>query len=145
MIDTLQKDDFYKIIDHTADLGIWVSGSDIKELFENAGKGIFDLIAGLENISPENKSIIEVEGKDREELIVNFLNHLIFEFEVHLRVYRDFDIIDLRNESLIAEGKWEKFNNKKHPIRYAIKAVTYHNLRIWKKRNKFYLSLIFDI
>ncbi|MBW2538819.1 MAG: archease, partial [Deltaproteobacteria bacterium] len=38
----------YKIIDHTADFGIHVFGSNPKELFANAALAMFDVITDLE-------------------------------------------------------------------------------------------------
>ena len=37
----------YKILDHTADIGVIVYGKDLKALFENAGGAFFHLICDL--------------------------------------------------------------------------------------------------
>ena len=63
----------YKLIDHTADLGIHVSGSDEKELFSNAAMAMFDVITEIEILEGSREHNIYVTGEDWPDLMVNWL------------------------------------------------------------------------
>ena len=70
----------YHFFDHTADLGVEISGRTKKELFANAAGTLFDIL--IENIKnngrttrerKERYKIITVDGADVADLLVNFL------------------------------------------------------------------------
>ena len=54
----------YKIIDHTADFGIQVLGSDSQELFTNAVLALFDVITETDELKGRNFCNITVSGDD---------------------------------------------------------------------------------
>ena len=58
----------YKLIDHTADFGIHVYGSDSKELFANAAWALFDTITEIDQLAGLDFFHIEVSGDDWSDL-----------------------------------------------------------------------------
>ncbi len=73
---------YYK--EHTADFILGVEAKDLKELYEDAAKGLFfsflDIKFNEKNLKEEHTII--VEGEDEADLLVSFLNELIYLFEV---------------------------------------------------------------
>ena len=57
-------------------------GADLKQLFANTARGLFSLITGLDAIAVKEKHKIQVNAPDREALLVNWLNELIYLCEV---------------------------------------------------------------
>ena len=136
---------YYKIISHTADIGIKVSGKDKKELFANAGRAFFDILTGLDNVSGEVSHTFKVKAKNQEDLLFNFLDELLYRFSVNKSVFRDFKVSIKDGKELSATATGETFKENKHKIRREIKAVTYHNFKMYKFKNKWYAKIIFDI
>ena len=61
----------YKIIDHTADLGIHVTGPDLRQLFIRAGLAMFDLIADARKLPIVKICRISVSGLDWPDLMAS--------------------------------------------------------------------------
>ncbi len=58
----------YELIEHTADVGIKAYGKNISEAFENAAKGMFDIITDKSEIEAVGEYIfIKITGKIVEE------------------------------------------------------------------------------
>ncbi|MGD9277832.1 MAG: archease, partial [Desulfobacterales bacterium] len=68
----------YNLIDHTADFGIHVYGSDSKELFANAAWAVFDIITEIDQLLGLDSCHIEVSGDDWSDLMVNWLREVLY-------------------------------------------------------------------
>ena len=68
----------YELINNTADVGIKAYGKTLSEAFENAAKGMFDIITDnseIENIGQYN---IELQTDNLEQLLVDWLSELLY-------------------------------------------------------------------
>lgn len=135
----------YKLIDHTADIGIDIFGSTLKELFSNAGYAMFDIITDLSSVDIKSTRTITVEGIDLEQLLVNWLSELLYLHEVENILFKEFSINYIEDNQLSATLHGELLNEKKHVIKTGIKAVTYHNLFIKKENDRWNARVIFDL
>lgn len=136
---------FYKLIAHTADFGIEVKAKSIPDIYVNSAKALFDLIVGVENIEPVLEQEILVEGIDEVDLLIRWLNELIYLFSVKNLLFSNFKIKFLGKKELKCLAKGEEFKKGKHEIKVEIKAATYHNIKIEKKGDFFYTKIIFDV
>ena len=136
---------FYKLIPHTADLRIKVWANDLAGLYVNSARALFDLIVGLNKIEKKEKHIVSTEGIDKEDLLVSFLNELIFLFATKKLLFSNFQIEGISDTRIriIAEGG--KFDTNKHKIIHEIKAATYHDINIEKVNNHYITRIIFDV
>ena len=135
----------FEVIDHTADVGIIAYGAEIKQVFANAALALFSLITELENISEELKYDVEVVSEDRESLLVEWLNELIYLFDAEHVLLKRFDVQSLSNTRLKATCYGEKIDPSRHKIKTGVKAATYHMLRIDKDNKGYKAQIIFDI
>lgn len=134
----------FEIIDHTADAGIIAYGTDLEQAFTNAAKGLFSLITSLDDIEEVLHCDIELTANDRESLLVDWLNELVYYFDTESILFKRFDIIELNNSHLKARGYGEKANSAKHELKTGVKGATYHMLKI--EKNKGYrVQVLFDI
>lgn len=134
----------FEVLSHTADVGIIASGSNIKEAFANAAKGMFSLITELDDVKEVEQRDIEVTAPDEESLLVAWLNELIYLFDVDNILLKRFDISRLSKTRLKAKGYGERVNTSKHKIKMGIKATTYHTLKI-DRNDGCKVRVIFDI
>ena len=135
----------FEIIDHTADVGIIAYGADVEELFSNAALALFSLITGLESIEEKMHLDLKVSSDDRDSLLVEWLNELIYLFDVEHVLFNRFDIESLTHNQLKAICYGETFNPMKHKIKGGIKAATYHMLKLDKNGVGYKAQIIFDI
>ena len=100
----------YRILDHTADTGIVAYGTDLKQVFANAAKGLFSLITDLRKITERTSQNIAVTAVDRETLLVAWLNELVYLFDAKQMLFKRFEITDLTDTGLKARAYGEKAN-----------------------------------
>ncbi len=134
----------YKIIEHTADIGIEAYGKNLEEAFENAAKGMFAIITGNSKIDSKIKRKIELEKeKDEELLLVDWLSELLYIHDVEKLVFGEFKVE--MNDKLLGYAFGEKYDRKKHKYGMEIKAVTYHMLEIKRNKKGVTIKVLFDI
>jgi len=138
----------FEIIDHTADIGIVAYGKTKREVFINAAKGMFEIIAGENRDLKENfYDKIKLEAKSLEDLLIAWLNELLYISEVKLVILNKFKIKELSDGQIKAEVGGTKINHLSVRIKREVKAVTYHRLEVKKDEESGLWSaqVIFDI
>lgn len=135
----------YEIIDHTADLGIRVTGESLERVFENAGLALFDVITDLRLVRPDTRMSFSVAAENLEALLVQWLRELLYLFYGQKRLFRAFEITQLSQTDLTVTAWGERFNPKRHPIVTEIKAVTYHELSLDRTESGWAAQMIFDV
>lgn len=129
----------------TADLTVKSWGETLGEAFENAALAMFNAMTPLKAIEKTEMSTFTVEGDDLGSLLFNFLDELLYHHEVDLVVFSGFDIeLDQKNNKLTAVCHGERFDLEKHSQGIAIKAVTFHNMRIEKEDNAWTILVVLD-
>jgi SHS2 domain-containing protein len=135
----------FEIIDHTADVGVIAYGADVKELFSNAALALFSLITEPESIEEKLQQGLEINSEDRDSLLVEWLNELIYFFDAEHILFSRFEIENLTHKQLKATCYGEKIDPSKHKIKTGIKAATYHMLEVDKDSSGYKAQIIFDI
>ena len=135
----------FEVLDHTADIGIEAYGATIEALFSNAATGLFNLMTELDTIKENDQKRIEITAEDIEILLVEWLNELIYTFEVDHIVFKRFEIEELTENRIQACCFGEHINPKYKILKREIKAATYHMLRISKDNDGYKVTVIFDI
>ncbi len=135
----------YRLIDHTADIGISVEGKGLKDLFATAAYAMSSQMFNLSKIKGTETKKIKLEGVDKEDLLVRWLNELLFLCEEGY-IFKDFQIENLKETSLNASLKGDKVDFSKNPLKLQIKAATYHQLEIKKADSgNLQTTVIFDV
>jgi SHS2 domain-containing protein len=135
----------FEITDHTADVGIIAYGKDVEELFSNAALALFSLITELESIEGKSHLNLKVSSQDRDSLLVEWLNELIYFFDAKHILFNRFDIERLTHNELKAICYGEDFDPMKHKIKRGVKAATYHMLKLDKNGDGYKAQIILDI
>ena len=135
----------YKLIDHTADFGIHVFGSDLKDLFNNAAFAMFDQIAIVKDLQPEKELKIHVTGSDWPDLMVNWLRELLYLWTGKELLVKHIDIQTLSEYNLTATLRIDSFKPDQHVIKNDIKAVTYHQIQVNQVAKGWESKIIFDV
>jgi len=135
------KNKRYETISHTADVMVRAFGKSLEECFENAGYAIFDQIADLSKVEPRELYKMDIEGDEPEQLLVDFLSELLYLFDTELVLLSEFHV-KYNGEILVVQAKGEKVDKKRHELRKAIKAVSYHMIEVAPEKG--YVQVLFD-
>ena len=135
----------FEVIEHTADTGIIAYGGDIKQLFSNAALALFSLITDVASIEEALQHNVEITSEDRDSLLVEWLNELIYLFDAEHLLFKRCEFESLSHNHLKATCYGEKFKRSKHTIKTGVKAATYHMLEMDKDDGGYKARVIFDI
>ena len=133
----------YELIEHTADVGIKAYGKNVSEAFENAARGMFDIITDNSKIESVGQYDIELDAQDLEQLLVDWLSELLFLNSAKNLVFGSFKV-KIEKNHLSAQVFGEEYSKSKHKMGVEIKAVTYHMLEVGDKE-PYYAQVLFDI
>jgi SHS2 domain-containing protein len=132
----------YKVLEHTADAMVEILGKDLNEMFENAAYAMFDQITDVTKVESKGEIRIVLDAESREQLLVDFLQELLFVQDLQDFVFSKFEIkTDGKHLEALCGG--EKFDAGRHAKRSVVKGVTYHKLEFDDKNGK--LTLLFDV
>lgn len=139
----------YKMIDHTADLGIEITGKTKKELFTKAAWSLMDILIERRDAAKSSANLrrreLVVEGSDIADLLINFLREILYLFSGEALIIVKCEITKCRKEALATRLLLEPYDKKKHVIKTEIKAVTYHGLSVAKDKLGWKARVIFDV
>lgn len=138
----------FEIVEHTADIGITAYGKNLQELFTNAGLGTASLIVDPDTVSHQMSHAIVLRALDREELLIAFLNEIIFYYSARQFLTGRVELSLLEDTYLKAELSGQRYDALVHHIRHDIKSATYHMIQIREPEHKkglWSVRVIFDV
>jgi SHS2 domain-containing protein len=138
----------YTFIDHTADVAADLTGRTLEDLFGAAAQALTDTITDRAQVGTVITQAVTLEAASAEDLLVDWLNELLYRFEVQNVLV--FDATPTIEE---AQGRWhlgatvagEIFNPARHPSRVLVKGATYHGLAITRRAGEWHARIVFDI
>lgn len=134
----------YQLLDHTADIRLRIFGRTLRELFQNAAFALTDILTDARKIRALKSTptfALMAEGNDL--LLVALMKKILYLFDTKRFLTRRLVIKNLSDKILVATLKGEGL--KKQPIKTEIKAVTYHKLKVQKKRGGWQAEVILDV
>ena len=118
-----EEDKKYKIIRRSSELNIRLSGDSRTQILADAGFALFDLLVDLSSVETRESITLEVEGVDNDDLMVNWMRELLYEYETSGYALKEFDIQEAGEFAVRVEARGEKFDPDRHEEREAIGAV----------------------
>ncbi|RLG84542.1 MAG: archease [Thermoprotei archaeon] len=143
----------FDYLDHTADVYIVAYGSNLIELFENAGLALFDTMTDISKVQEKEERSIEVNGIDLENLLYRWIEELLtLYYSENLMCSKIIvESIEIKRSGEDIEytlkGKCygEQFDPERHEPKVEVKAMTYHLMRILKDEEKWRAYFVLDI
>jgi SHS2 domain-containing protein len=135
----------YRQLFHTADVAYRIRGESLAAIYRHAAEALVATITDRRRLRPRESRDIAVEAPDREALLVAWLNHLLYLYDVDGFLGRDFEILDVQDERLQARVRGEAFDPERHVGKNAVKAATYHHLEISPRNNGWQATVILDL
>src|SRR5690242_7477850 len=115
----------FETLEHPADVGFRAWGNSIEELFGNCAAALISIILDPSHVTGRHQWNLEAEASDRESLLVNWLNEVLYHVDTRRLVFDSFAIKIQEPFRLSCEATGEQRSPEKHPVRVSVKAATY--------------------
>ena len=131
----------YEEVEHTADLALRIYGRDERELLLNAAHALKEQLCGPQEVELRLQRRVELKAPSPEELLVDWLNELIYLHEVAGEVYGQCEIALPAPGWLVAKLGGDRVGR----VRKWVKAATFHELEIRKGEDGLEALVVFDV
>ena len=129
--------------EHTGEVRLEVSAPTCEELFAEAGRGLAELMLGevpRASAASETRPV-EVHGRDRAALLVDWLNELIFLSETSKQVFTRFEVERITETEARARVAGVAAEALKTPV----KAATLHGVSVSRGKGGWQASVVLDV
>ena len=133
--------------DHTADVGLKITGDDLDDLFRTAAQAVFDyIVVNRDDVRGDHRESFSLNADSPGELLTTWLNELIYRSETQHRLYAAFDVrVAEDGRHLQAEIAGEPIDPARHVLDHEVKAVTHHGLSLQHEGSAWIAEMILDI
>ena len=144
-----RKKEGHRLLEHTTDAYIEAWGPTLERAFAHAAEGFYETMLNLKKIDPTVEAHVKADGHDKKELLYNWLETLLLEFDIKEMVYALYDISIGSDEptlfKLRAKVRGEKYDRSKHGAKTEVKGVTYHLMTIEERAKETTVRFILDL
>ncbi len=128
--------------EHVGEVKLRLDAGDLSGLFAEAGRALAELQLGASGIGgPRELEEVAVEAPDREALLAEWLNELIFRSETRHCAFTDVEVTQISDRRLQARIGGVSIA---HP-RVAVKAATLHDLRVERRADGWTATAVLDV
>jgi SHS2 domain-containing protein len=152
----------FSVFDHTADVGLEVRAESLEDLLATAARAVFDQMLEDWPAAAEVQEDLRFEisdpleevlarspmagpGGDLSELLVGWLQELLYRFETRRLVPLSFDFAAAGPREVRAKVGFGRFDPARHRTRLEVKAVTYHELQVREEGGAWSARFILDV
>ena len=129
---------------HEADMGVRGVGSTENEAFEEAAKALVALTTDLADVAPEEKLVLSCEAPDHEQLLVEFLDTVVYEMATRHMVFGRFRV-EIRDDRLEASLWGEPRDDTRHSVGVEVKGATFTELRVFSEGGRWTAQCVVDV
>jgi SHS2 domain-containing protein len=135
----------FEFFEHTADIGVRVTGATLPELFVNAARAMYAALGELQGTEDRRQKTVELQVESLEDLLHDWLTELLFEVETNHVLYDKMEIA-VGPGKLTATLVGGTIDFSRSHTTEEIKAVTYHQLRVEQLPDRSWrATVIFDV
>lgn len=126
----MEKQKKYRVTKRQSELAVRVIGESQADLFANSAVALFDvMVADVEKIESKEQLPLEVEGTDRDDLMVNWVRELLYLYQGSGFLLKEFSIREVNDT--MSRPKWrakksiliDMKSNRKLPLWRSTKAA----------------------
>jgi SHS2 domain-containing protein len=141
----MENEKKYRLTTRQSELAVKVTGDSQADLFANSAFALFDVMLDVDKIEIKDRLPLEVEGADRDDLLVNWMRELLYLYQGSGYLLKEFVVREVKDTFVKADVCGEKIDPDRHEIKQEIAAVAYHQSRMTKTGNQWIAQLIFEV
>jgi SHS2 domain-containing protein len=135
----------FELLEHPADIGFRAYGATLEELFSSCAGALVSIILDPSAIRPVESISISGMGGDLESLLVNWLNEVLYYVDGRRVALAEFAVTHVNETKVECIARGEARDRERHPSRVAVKAVTYHQLKVERTADGWVADVYVDI
>jgi len=138
----------YKFIDHTADIACEVSGDTLEELFTASVEAWRSSVVEDTKYREREIKKFKLKASSKEQLLVDFISEINYYLFTHNWLFNlvvELEIKQKNNNWILSTKIGGMSVSQDVEIKQEIKAVTFHQMNIEKRDNKYCTLIVFDI
>ena len=82
----------FRFLEHISEAYIEAYGKNLEEAFEYAAKAMFEVMTDTSKVEARVEEDVEVEGEDKEALLMEWLSELLYRYGAKNMVYSKFKV-----------------------------------------------------
>jgi SHS2 domain-containing protein len=129
---------------HQGDVGVRGHGATMEEAFENAAQAMIAVIVPLDLIRVSETTRVSCRAADREILLLDWLNAVIYAMATEGMVYRDFKV-RIEGERLEGEMQGETVEPARHEPSVELKGATLTELEVAEENGRWRAQCVVDV
>jgi SHS2 domain-containing protein len=137
----------YKFLHHTADAKFQAFGETMEEAFQQAALALVSLMWSWEKIDTRLEVPVQVKGHDMKQLLVNYLEEILYLFGTKRFLLSRVDDITIEREEgqcvLRARFKGDEYSSDTE-VFGDVKAITYNEMEI-KRTAPYMVQVVADV
>jgi len=133
----------YKLLKHTGDIKFQAEGKTLRKAFLNSALILKEIMTEEAKIKAKKKKKIKIKGKDEKQLLLNFLEEFLFLLDAEDFILSKIKKLKIKDNKLEAEIVGDKASS--YGFSNSVKAITYSEMKIEKKRGKFIIQIVLDV
>ncbi len=99
----------------------------------------------MDKVGVSEHMTLEVEGVDRDDLMVNWVRELLYLYQGSGYLLKEFAVKEVRDNYIRGEVSGEKFDPDRHEIQREISAVSAHQSRMEKTGNQWTAQVVLEL
>ena len=135
----------FRLLEHTADMGVEARAGSREQVLEEMARGLAAMIYGDSPARAAVVTKIVVRGEDSVELLVRWLNEVVYWCEKDGMVPAAFLVESSSDLELRAVVSGEVFDSQRHVVERSVKSVTYHQACLDKTADGWYARVYVDL
>lgn len=135
----------FQLLEHTADMGIEARAESREKVLLEMARGLAGLMFGDGRSGAESVVEVAVQAEDSVELLVAWLNEIVYWSDSGNFVPVAFRIVQLTDTTLQAVINGELFSPECHSLERQVKSVTYHQACLEENPEGWYARVYVDL
>lgn len=137
----------YKFLHHTGDAKFQAFGDTLEEAFQQAALALVSIMWEWEKVGGKLEVPVQVEGHDMEQLLVNYLEEILYLFDTRKFLLSQVDDLSIQKKEghyvLRALFKGDEYSSDTE-IFGDVKAITYNEMEI-NRTAPFMVQVVVDV
>lgn len=145
----------FRILEHTADIGLEIKAPDLPSLFCDAAEAMYSVITDPESLrkewqcpaveSRQGAFQTDLRAENLPDLFQSWMRELLYRFSSERLILLQFHFYECSETRIAAEGQGLYFSPSRHDQRTEVKAVTRHGYLLKQENGIWCARLILDI
>jgi SHS2 domain-containing protein len=137
----------YKFLEHTADVKIEVTEKTLEKAFISSALALKEVMSDNASIKPKIKKEIKIKSENNESLLYDFLEQFLYLFDAKDFIINDIAKIKITKSkgklALIAKVIGDRASS--YEFTNDVKAITYNEMKIERKKGRFIIQFVLDV